>query len=161
MDIKFVKDDYKFIYRTSALIFNKERNKILLFNVEGRKIYMLGGGKVNMLEESLEAIRREVKEELGYDDIDYSFLAISEEFVEAKGYTNQQINFIYKGIYNGEITETKFKGLEGDWINFEWVDIKDLDKYEIHQKSVIDMIKNTNKVYYVVENLITNKSSIQ
>ena len=123
MNLDFKRDDFRFNARVSAIIYNKDLNKVLLFNVEGRDFYMLPGGRIEELEESIDTIKREIKEEIGWDNVTYKFLALSEEFVNDKGYNNHQINIIYKGICNDEIKETKFKGLEGDWINFEWVDI--------------------------------------
>lgn len=153
MDIKYVNNDYQFLCRTSAIIFNEDQTKVLLFNVEGRRFYMIPGGKINQKEESIDAIKREIKEELGYTNIDFSFLAISEEFVFDKGFYNQQINLIYKGISKDEIKETKFKGLEGNWINFEWIDIANIDNYEIYPNQIKEAIKNPNKIYHYVENL--------
>lgn len=154
MDIKYIKDDFQFIYRTSALIFNEDETKLLLFNVEGRNFFMPTGGKVNQLEESLDAIKREIKEELGWDNLDYSFLAISEEFVNDKGLNNQQINLIYKAIYKGEINENRFKGLEGDWINFEWIDTNNINNYEIYPIGIKKLLSDTNKIYHIIDNEI-------
>lgn len=154
MDIKYIEKDYQFLYRTSAVIFNKDRTKVLLFNVEGRNFYMLPGGKVNQKEESIDAIKREIKEELGYENIDFSCLAISEEFVIDKGFYNQQINLIYQGIFKENIEQLKFKGLEGEWINFEWVDISNIDNYDIYPKDIKKAIKNPNKIFHIVENLM-------
>ena len=154
MDIKYVDKDYQFIYRTSAVIFNQDFTKVLLFNVEGRKVYMLPGGKVNQREDSLSAIKREVKEELGYDNIEFSCLAISEEFVLDKGFYNQQINVIYQGVFRDEINDIKFKGLEGDWINFEWVNVSEIDNYNIYPSDIKKAIKNPNMMVHIVENLI-------
>lgn len=154
MDIKYVDKDYQFIYRTSAVIFNQDFTKVLLFNVEGRKVYMLPGGKVNQREDSLSAIKREVKEELGYDNIEFSCLAISEEFVLDKGFYNQQINVIYQGVFRDEINDVKFKGLEGDWINFEWVNVSEIDNYNIYPSDIKKAIKNPNVMVHIVENLI-------
>lgn len=154
MDIKYVDKDYQFIYRTSAVIFNQDLTKVLLFNVEGRKVYMLPGGKVNQREDSLSAIKREVKEELGYDNIEFSCLAISEEFVLDKGFYNQQINVIYQGVFRDEINDVKFKGLEGDWINFEWVNVSEIDNYNIYPSDIKKAIKNPNMMVHIVENLI-------
>lgn len=153
-DVRFFDDEFQFLLRVSVLIFNKEMNKVLLFNVEGRKVHMLPGGKAQQLEESLDAVKREVKEELGWDNLDYSFLCVSEEFVNDKGYNNQQINLIYKAIYNDEIVEENFKGLEGDWINFKWVDVDKLDEYELYPRLVRDMAKSPDKIYHSVNNLI-------
>ena len=152
-DIKYREKDYQFLYRTSAVIFNSDRTKVLLFNVEGRNFYMLPGGKVNQKEESIDAVKREIKEELGYENIEFSFLAISEEFVIDKGFYNQQINLVYQGMLNEPIEKFKFKGLEGDWINFEWIDISNIDNYEIYPNGIKEAIKNTNKIYHYIENL--------
>ena len=154
MDIRYMNGDFQFLCRVSVLIFNRDQSKVLLFNVEGRQFYLIPGGKVHELEESVDAAKREVKEELGWDNLDYSFLAASEEMVTDKGYHNHQINLIYKAIYQEDIVETKFKGLEGDWINFEWVDIKDIDNYNIYPSNVKNMVKNPNKIYHIVENLV-------
>lgn len=153
-DVKYIDEKFQFLLRVSVLIFNKEMNKVLLFNVEGRKVHMLPGGKAQQLEESLDAVKREIKEELGWDNLEYSFLCVSEEFVHDKGYDNQQINLIYKAIYNGEITEDTFKGLEGDWINFKWVDIEKIDEYDLYPALVKEMVKDPNRIYHSVNNLI-------
>ena len=68
--------------------------------------------RIEELEESIDTIKREIKEEIGWDNITYTFLALSEEFVTDKGYNNHQINIIYKGIYT-------FKTLSVGGIDFE------------------------------------------
>lgn len=151
MDIKYINNDFQFYYRVSALVLNKEQDKILLFNVEGRKFYMSIGGKAHELETSLEAIKRELKEELGWTNFDFSFLGVTENFVRDKGYNNHSIDLIYKAVYKDEITEKAFKGLEGDWINFKWIDINELDNYEIFPKEIKNMLKDTTKIYHFVE----------
>jgi len=79
MDITYKNNNFQFLLRTSAVILNKNKNKVLLFNVEGRDFYLLPGGKISEKETSIEAIKREIKEELGYENLDLSLLAISEE----------------------------------------------------------------------------------
>ncbi len=58
MDIKYVNNDFQFIYRMSSIIYNNDKTKILLFYGDDRDFYMLPGGKVHELEDSLSAIRR-------------------------------------------------------------------------------------------------------
>ena len=129
MNLDFRKDKYRFQVRTSALIFNKEQNKILLFNVEDRDYYLLPGGRIEEKENSLEAIKRELKEELDWSIEDIHFLSLSEEFVGE----NHQINIIYLAKIEKEIDIDSFKGQEGEWINFKWVNINDkffdMEKY--------------------------------
>lgn len=153
MNVNYIKNDFQFNLRTSALIFNKDKTKVLLFNVEGRSFYMLPGGRVEQLEESKLAIAREIKEEIGYENLDFELLAISEEFSSAKGYNNHQINIIYKTIYNENISEIKFKGLEADWINFEWVDISKLENIDLFPRAIKKVIFS-NKVSHIVDNLL-------
>lgn len=88
MDIKYFNNDFQFIYRVSSIIFNSDKTKILLFYGNDRDFYMLQGGKVHELEDSLSAIRREIEEELGYNNLNFKLISISEEFAKAKGYNN-------------------------------------------------------------------------
>lgn len=104
-----------------------------------------------MLEKSKKAIIREIKEEIGYENIDFDFLGISEEFVNAKGYNNHQLNIIYKGIYKDNIKENVF---EGDWALYEWIDINDINKYNVFPVNIKEMLKNLNINYHIVENLL-------
>ncbi len=154
MDITYKKDDYQFILRTSIVIFNKDINRILLFQVNDKNFYMLIGGKISELETSLEAIKREIKEEISLDIGNIEFVCLSEEFVNARGFNNHQINIIYKGIYEGEIKDNKFIGIEGDWCHYEWIDINNLDNYDIYPSIVKDIAKNPEKKYHKVDDLI-------
>lgn len=67
MNIDFTKDNYKFNARVSAIILNESKSKILLFKIDdGRDYFMLPGGRIELYEDSLCAIKREIKEELVY-----------------------------------------------------------------------------------------------
>ena len=61
MNLDFVRNDFRFNARTSAVIYNKDLSKVFLFNVEGRNFYMLPGGRIEELEESIDTIKRENK----------------------------------------------------------------------------------------------------
>ena len=157
MDITYKRENYKFILRTSIIIFNRDMSKILLFQVNDKNFYMLIGGKINELETSIEEVKREIKEEINLEIDNIEFVCLSEEFVNAKGFNNHQINVIYKGIYVDEIKYEKFIGLEGDWCHYEWIDINKLDNYEIYPNIVKDIVKNPEKKYHRVDDLIRGK----
>ena len=70
-DIKYQNDYYNFAYRVSALIYNKEKTKILIFRGNDMNFYMLPGGKVREFEKSENAIKREICEELGYENLKF------------------------------------------------------------------------------------------
>lgn len=154
MDIRYTNDNFQFFLRVSALIFNEDESKVLLFNILGRDFYMLPGGKINQLEESVDAIKREISEELGWGNLDYKFLGVSEEFVTANNYDNHQLNLIYKTVYKGQINMEEFNGLESNEIKFKWIDVKEVNKYQIYPSIVSEMIKNSNGIFHSIENLI-------
>ena len=67
MDIDFEKEGYRFLLRASAIIYNEDKTKVLIFRVIGKDYYLLPGGRIGALEDSLTAVKREIKEELGVD----------------------------------------------------------------------------------------------
>lgn len=154
-DVKYNDDNFFFLYRVSALILNKDKTKILLFYGNDMDYYMLPGGKVHQLEKSEEAIKREIIEELGFKDLKFDLVGISEEMVKDKENDIHQLTLTYKCIYEDKILEESFKSIESDWINFKWVHINDLDNYKIHPSNIKDMIKNNNDISHLVE--IVNK----
>ena len=118
-DIRYKENNYQFHYRTSAIIYNKDKTKILLFKSSNRDFYMLPGGKVNELESSEDAFKREVKEETGLEISIIDFKCFSECVVTDKEMTYQQVEAIYEASYNDEINNDEFNGLEGNWILFK------------------------------------------
>lgn len=154
MDIKYKNDKFQFIYRTSAIIYNSDKSKILLFYGDDRDYYMLPGGKVQELEQSKNAIKREIKEELGYDNLNYNLVGVSEEILEDKGFNVHQITLIYESLYNGDISDESFKSIETDWINFKWIKISDLKKYKIYPKNIDTILDNEEKIKHIIDDRI-------
>ena len=153
-DIKYSNNNFNFVYRVSAVIFNKDKTKILLFYGNDSDFYMLPGGKVKEFEKSSDAIKREIKEEIGYDNLEYDLIGISEELVKNEENNIHQLTLTYKSTYNEEISKLPFKSKETDWINFKWVDIEDLENYNIHPKNIIKMVKNNNTINHIIEEMI-------
>lgn len=147
-DIRYKENNYQFHYRTSAIIYNKDKTKILLFKSSNRDFYMLPGGKVNELESSEDALKREVQEETGLEISIIDFKCFSECVVTDKEMTYQQVEAIYEASYNDKINNDEFNGLEGNWILFKWFNINDLDNVLIEPKEIKDILKN-NKNHIV------------
>ena len=141
----------EFLLRTSAIIYDSSKTKILLFHPLKRKVYMLPGGKVEQLEKTEDAIKREIYEELGYK-LDFEFVGISEEFLINKDDKTQFINVIYKAIYKDKITEDTFYGKEGDWATFNWIDLTELDNIPLHPREIKDIaLGKINHVINIVK----------
>ena len=153
MDIDIVKDDNRFVSRACALIFNKDISKILLFKVEdGRDFYLLPGGRIRFNESSIETIKREIIEEIGYD-LDFEFCSIQENFILKKGKKITQYGFCYKAIYNEEIKNEIFTCKDNKNQRFYWVNLKDINNYKILPESVYDLINNSNKITHSIEKM--------
>ena len=152
-DIVYDGKDFHYIYRVGALIYNYDKSKVLLYYGNNADFYMLPGGKVKVLETSKKAIKRELKEELGFDNLEFDFAGISEEIIKDNVFNVHQLTLIYKCIYNGRITETNIKGKDSDYNNFEWIDIQDLKKLKTHPKEIYTLIENDNIIKHIVEEI--------
>lgn len=64
-DIRIKNDGYNFHFRVAAVIV--QDNKFLIQQIDGYNYYILPGGHVLLGETSLQALAREVKEEIGCD----------------------------------------------------------------------------------------------
>lgn len=148
-DIKYRTENFNFAYRVSAIIFNSDETKILLFYGDDMDFYMLPGGKVKEREKSEDAIKREIYEELGYENLEFKFAGISEELISEKSDFIHEITITYKCKYDGDIKEEPFKSKESDWINFKWVDIKKLNEYNIHPAEILSIVNNDSN--HIVE----------
>lgn len=49
MEIDFIKDSYRFTTRASAIIFNKDKTKVLLFKVEDGRDYFFASRRQNRI----------------------------------------------------------------------------------------------------------------
>ena len=152
-DVRFKDNEtnVEFLLRTSAIIYDSSKTKILLFYPIKRKVYMLPGGKVEQLEQTKDAIEREIYEELGWK-LEFEFAGISEEFFLDMNEKTQFINVIYKATYSEEIKEKSFYGKEGDWVTFNWVNLNELDNIPLYPKEIKDIaLVRINHVVNIVK----------
>jgi len=145
-DISYKNNGFRFIYRASAIIYNEDKTKVLLTTGADVDYYLLLGGKIKEQENSLDAVKREIEEEIGFKNIDFKYSGISEELVKVNENIVQQIEIIYEGVYLGKIKDGIFNGLENDWCKYEWVDINYLEKYSLKPKELKKFIINKQKI---------------
>lgn len=135
--------DKRFNARCSAIIYNKDKSKILLFKILDKDYYMLPGGRIEFYELSSQAIKREIKEETNYD-LDFELISIQENFLEKDNTQIMQYNFCYKSIYEGNII-AEFTCLDNKNQIFKWINIKELPNYNIVPQSNLNLILNNPK----------------
>lgn len=90
------------IRNIAICILKNNKNQILFQIVEdGEKMFLrCPGGGIEFGETALEAIQREIKEELHTDLIDAQQIGIIESFFEFNGQSLHEIVFIFKGEIN-------------------------------------------------------------
>ena len=157
MNLDFKLNDFSFNARVSAIIYNKDKSKVLLFKVDdGRDFYLLPGGRIQIKEDSKKAIKREIKEELGYN-LDFDLCSIQENFVKKGNIDIMQYCFCYKAVYNEKIDKNEIKCLDNDGQTFHWININELENIKLYPQSCKNLIKNTN---LLIEHIIENDINI-
>lgn len=138
MDIKFEVDGYKFNVRSSCIIKNKNHKQVLLTNMRAIKTheaFILPGGRLELIENSKEAIVRELKEELGVT-LDCNLVSIEENIVEKDNF--HMLEFVY---YAEMEDFNLIKNMDNGWDKFKVVNIDEIDSIDIRPKTVKEMIK--------------------
>lgn len=156
MDIKLISEDIKFKYRVSAIIINE--GKILVDKYDNNR-FCLPGGYVEVGETSLEALKREIFEEIQIKVTKAEYTGIIENFfTNYKGVQTHGLDFYYT-IYDEEATNIDMNYIEYDKngiINhcFSWIPIKSLQQFEIVPSKIIDIIINKEKdFHYIIDEI--------
>lgn len=148
------KDNNKFSFRASAIIFNKD--KVLLHKRDGYKYWILPGGRVEMGECTKESIKRELKEELNITEDAYlNYIIESFKNIDNKNY--HELNFCYyleidPKKYN--LDKEVITGLDDKKDKFKWIKITELDNYNLKSNTIKNILKthnNTKEVKHLIE----------
>lgn len=145
--LSFKEENRKFNYRVGAIILSNDKSKVLLHTIAGFGFYLLPGGRVEWMETTEDAIKRELAEELGLTDISPKMRLHLEDFFEFGGVEYHEIsnNFVVELTEKHKDLEmlTDFYGLEGEKYIYKWVPISELENYIVKP----ELLKQTIKDY--------------
>ncbi len=147
-DITIDLEDWRINCRAAGVIIHN--NKILLHRDINKSYYALVGGRIKFGETSDEAIVREIKEELGKDVEIIEFITVVENLFKLNNRNYQEYLFIYKLEFKNEkdkLIETTLKNVEGEeesHVQYEWVDLNDLDNVIIKPKIFKEVLQGEN-----------------
>lgn len=143
MDITIDVGDYKLNVRAAGVIIHN--NKVLVHKNVNSDHYALVGGRIEIGENSVDTIKREIKEELGKDIEITGYISTIENFFEMKGSKYHEIMFIHKIEFSNKEDkkiEYTMKNVEGkDYLQYEWIDLDRIDEYPLLPKAVKDVLK--------------------
>ena len=152
MDITVNVDDYLLNVRTSGILIHN--NKILLHKNINEEHYALLGGRVAIGENSEEALRREIMEELGKEIEITGYITTIENLFEMKSSKYYEILFVHNIEFKDEedkkILETMYNKEGKEYLRYEWVDIDELDKYNLKPKSMIKILKEKQYPAHII-----------
>lgn len=156
MDIRLFSGDIKFKYRVSAVIINNDK---LLVNKYDEKRFCLPGGYAEVGESSLEAIKREVKEEVQLEIKDAKYIGLIENFfTNFRGDKTHGLDFYYIiKISNTEAEKIDMNYVENDKDgivehHFSWINISELNLYELVPDTLIKVIqKKEENFHYIIK----------
>ena len=128
MDITFMIEDIQFNVRVAAYI--KNGNKILIEQRKDATSVGLPGGRVKIGENSIQALKREIKEEMQEELEFVASKAVIENFYESK-YTNglcHEVLFILEMEFKNKDAYLKNNiiNMEDNGSVFKWMDIEEV-----------------------------------
>ena len=144
MDLSLGVADYKLNIRAGGVIIHN--NKVLTHKSDDKDHYALPGGRIEIGENSQETIKREIKEELGKEIEVKDYLATIENFFVMNNKKYHELYFLYRIEFKEEedrkIVET-MNNVEGkDYLHYKWLDLKEIDKYNLLPACLKDVLKS-------------------
>ena len=145
-DLTLDVEDYKLNIRAAGIVVHN--GKVLLHRNLESNHYALIGGRVEIGEDSATTLKREINEELGKDIDITGYVSTIENFFEMEGSKYHEIMFVHKIEFSKEEDkqiEQTLKNLEGkENLQYEWIDINEIDQYPILPKAVKSILKESN-----------------
>lgn len=150
-DIKIKTDNYNFKFRVSGVVIVE--NKLLVTDMDNSGFFCLPGGYVELGETTMEAIIREMKEEINKNFEVKEYLGVVENYFINK-YTKKmhEISFYYLMHPKDFIDINDFIIYEkdGEGIikqDFKWIDLDEIDNYDIRPEFLKERLRKNDMVF--------------
>lgn len=147
MDVKIKTEDSQFKLRACSLIVKGDR--VLLQNLNRNGFLCASGGHIHLGEDSKTGVIRETLEEVGVECKDPKLIAVGENFYTKNERKFHEVSFYYLTL-NPEMPQEKLVDYAYDendegkmvHIEFHWVPLSDVEKYDIRPKAIKNILKN-------------------
>lgn len=153
MDITVDIEDYKLNVRVAGIIIHN--NKILVHKDINSDHYALIGGRVKIGEDSENALKREIQEELGKKVDIIKYISTIENFFDMKNSKYHEILFIYQAEFiedEDKKIEYTLKNIEGkDHLHYEWIDLDKIEQYPLLPKAIKGILKENKFPIHKIE----------
>ncbi len=149
MDIDVRNDEGEFKYRVVGILFD-ENGRVLIQRVAENPFYCLPGGRVELGESSIEAVTRELEEELGFDvKVEKPLFFLENFFKRASGKDVHEIGIFFKATSTVAPKED-WEVVENDkgvlkTLRYKWVTLKALASEDIRPAFLKEKLLNLNE----------------
>lgn len=154
-DLSVMIDNVKFNYRAGLLI--EKGNKVLVECNPSIDFVTLPGGRVQTLESSMDALKREIKEEMNIelDSERIKMRALIENFFEMDEKKYHELYFLYKIKVTSKDTEFKkdMKNIDSKASYYKWVKKEDLEKENLLPVVLRDLVMRNGFETVVINDL--------
>lgn len=154
-DLSVMIDNVKFNYRAGLLI--EKGNKVLVECNPAIDFVTLSGGRVQTLESSMDALKREIKEEMNIelDSERIKMRALIENFFEMDEKKYHELYFLYKLKVTSKDTEFKkdMKNIDSKASYYKWVKKEDLEKENLLPVVLRDLVMRNGFETVVINDL--------
>lgn len=155
-EVKFKTSEYNYYNRAVGII--KKDDKYLILNVDDSAYCHIPGGHIEIGEDSLAAVTREIKEELGYTVKTANLFCIQENFYEKKGIVQHGVEYYYLIETEEELETVDRVVIENDrgvekHLQIKWVSIEDLEEIDLRPFTVKDLMINNklNTLTHIIQ----------
>ena len=148
-NITIVNGANKFNFRVAILIEHKDR---VLLETTGDFWNMIGG-RVHFGDSTLEAAKRELKEELNADFDNLTLINVSENFFSWMGSNQQELLFVYRATVDDSYPFTKekeFKCADADKV-FRWHNKKDVENLVCRPEIIKELVKQGEGITHEIK----------
>jgi ADP-ribose pyrophosphatase YjhB (NUDIX family) len=158
--IRFDHGEYRFNYRTVGIVLRS--HDILIHKWEHDDFWALPGGRVEFLETSEEALRREMREELGEEVTAVRLVWVVENFFRYRGKSCHELAHYYLVRFSEDSELYSQNGYfegddEGIQLTFRWQDIDALEGVHLYPTF---LKKSLNSIPRTIEHIVhTDPSS--
>lgn len=144
-EVKFKTEEYNYYNRAVGII--KKDDMYLILNVDNSPYYHIPGGHIEIGEDSLSAVTREIKEELGFTVKEAKLFCIQENFYEKKGIIQHGVEYYYliETVENLDTTNLKIEENDRGTIKqlfIKWVTAKELENIDLRPFTVKNLLIN-------------------
>lgn len=144
--ISYEQKEKKFNFRVGGILESSDGKKVLIHRLSNFDFWLLPGGRVEMMEDTENAIIREMQEELGVKIQIDRLVSITESFFDMKDKTYHELGFNYllKLPENSRLLQMQgeFAGVEGEKYRYKWLDKELLNEIDFKPNYMVPVLQD-------------------